>query len=506
MNPSQSTSKSATLLFPHQLFAHLLDEHDIYSLNRPVYLVEEQLFFKEFNFHKTKIAYHRASMQAHAKQLRQLGVDLHYIDSQNALSDIRELVHELKQQGIEQLHFINPTDNWLEKRLHQAITDSQLDFIEYENPLFINTRNDLSSFFKTDKKSYFQTTFYKQQRVKLDILMEQDGKTPVGGQWTYDIDNRKKYPRGQQPPNINYPVANSDWDEAITYVNEHFTDNLGERSHRPPYPYNRPQALDWLEQFLDYRFHHFGDYEDAILAEESTLHHSLLTPMLNVGLLSPQEVIDRALTFAQANDVPINSTEGFIRQIIGWREFIRGMYECRGSEARTSNFWGFSRPIPPSFYDGTTGITPVDDTIRKVLRDGYCHHIERLMILGNFMLLCEFDPDEVYRWFMELFIDAYDWVMVPNVYGMSQFADGGLFATKPYISGSNYILKMSDYKKGYWQAAWDGLFWSFMSRHRDFFLSNPRLGMLVHTFNKMDESKQQLHLDNAEQFIESLYE
>jgi len=180
------------------------------------------------------------------------------------------------------------------------------------------------------------------------------------------------------------------------------------------------------------------------------------------------------------------------------------MYEAKGSFSRTKNFWGFERKIPASFYDGTTGIVPVDETIKQVLKTGYCHHIERLMVLGNFMLLCEFDPDEVYRWFMELFIDAYDWVMVPNVYGMSQFADGGLFATKPYISGSNYLMKMSDHKKGDWQPAWDGLFWRFMHVNRDFFLKNPRLGMLVRTFDKMSDEKQQNHLQNAEDFLETL--
>jgi deoxyribodipyrimidine photolyase-related protein len=189
---------------------------------------------------------------------------------------------------------------------------------------------------------------------------------------------------------------------------------------------------------------------------------------------------------------------------MGWREFIRAVYELKGREERTKNYWGFTRKIPPSFWTGTTGIEPIDRTIIKVLETGYCHHIERLMVLGNFMLLCEFDPNEVYRWFMELFIDAYDWVMVPNVYGMSQFADGGLMATKPYISGSNYLMKMSDYKKGDWQPVWDGLFWRFMHVHRDFFLQNPRLGMLVRTFDKMDINKQKAHIENAEKFIKSL--
>ena len=165
---------------------------------------------------------------------------------------------------------------------------------------------------------------------------------------------------------------------------------------------------------------------------------------MNVGFISPNKVISRSIDFSNKNNIPINSTEGFVRQILGWREFIRGVYISKGSYERSLNFWKFKRKIPVSFYTGNTGIEPIDISIKKVLKTGYLHLIERLMVLGNFMLLCEFDPDEVYRWFMELFIDSYDWVMVPNVYGMSQFADGGLMSTKPYISGSNYIYKMSD--------------------------------------------------------------
>ncbi|KAG1667813.1 Small subunit processome component 20 [Nymphon striatum] len=234
--------------------------------------------------------------------------------------------------------------------------------------------------------------------------------------------------------------------------------------------FKNPRAVYRKEEietlYFEQRFMEFGVYEDAIVSENSILNHSVLTPMLNVGLLTPKEIIDSCLIYAADNNVPINSTEGFVRQIIGWREFIRGIYEARGSEERTTNFWGFKKKIPASFYDGTT--------------------------------------DEVYQWFMELFIDSYDWVMVTNIYGMSQFADGGLMATKPYISGSNYLMKMSNYKKGDWQATWDGLFWRFMHTHRDFFLSNPRLGMLVRMFDKMDEQKKQTHLKNGEAFLESL--
>ena len=183
---------------------------------------------------------------------------------------------------------------------------------------------------------------------------------------------------------------------------------------------------------------------------------------------------------------------------------MRGLYQFKSNLFQQQNFWGFERKIPSSFYDGSTGILPIDQTIKKVIDTGYCHHIERLMILGNFMLLCEFDPNEVYVWFMEMFVDSCDWVMVPNVYGMSQFADGGTFATKPYIGGSNYIRKMSDYPTGKWEQVWDGLFWRFIHKRQDFFKGNPRTSMMYHIYNRMPNEKRLIHIRNAEKFIEKI--
>jgi len=223
--------------------------------------------------------------------------------------------------------------------------------------------------------------------------------------------------------------------------------------------------------------------------------------MLNIGLLTPQEIIDAALA---KKDIPLNSLEGFIRQVIGWREFMHGIYKHRGVEIRNMNFLKHTRPIPKSFYDGTTGIPPIDRIIQQLETEAYCHHIERLMILGNFMLLCRFHPHAVYKWFMELFIDAYDWVMVPNVYGMSQFADGGTFTTKPYISGSNYVLKMSDEKKGPWTEVWDSLFWTFVADHQELFLKNPRSSMMARNWQKFSTEKQSKLRDSAETFLRRL--
>ena len=493
--------KHVNIIFPHQLF----QDSPIFDNSAPCFLVEEFLFFNQYSFHKQKIAFHRATMKRYADYIQEeKKLEVQYIESKERISDIRLLIPHLKLQGFANLNYIDPVDNWLQKRLNQGLRDTGIQGKQHPSPMFLNSKEELASFFSIEKKKYHQTTFYIEQRKKHNILMDSHGK-PMGGKWTFDTENRKKYPAKKIPPSIQLPETDSYFEEAISYVNANFSNNLGELTDFPLYPNNFSDSRDWLNQFLEHRFSDFGIYEDAIVAENSILNHSVLTPMLNVGLITPKEVLNVCLIYAGINSVPLNSMEGFVRQIIGWREFIRGIYESRGSEERTTNFWKFKKKIPASFYEGTTGILPIDQTIKKLLKTGYCNHIERLMVLGNFMMLCEFDPDEVYRWFMELFIDSYDWVMVTNIYGMSQFSDGGLMATKPYISGSNYIMKMSNYKKGEWQATWDGLFWRFMHTHRDFFLSNPRLGMLVRMFDKMPEVKQKQHLENGESYLQKLH-
>ncbi|MBX2827890.1 MAG: cryptochrome/photolyase family protein [Flavobacteriaceae bacterium] len=489
-------SKTASLIFPHQLFRnapHLQKEI-------PVYLVEEYLFFRQYRFHKQKILFHRASMKAYEDYLMDKGFKVHYIESSEDSSDVRNLIPRLLNEDYEALSIIDPTDNWLEKRILHF--ENKISIEWFENPLFINTKEELSSFFKPTKKKFFQTSFYKEQRKRRNVLME-EGK-PVGGQWTYDVENRKKYPKGKLPPAIHFPKWSSHHKEAKEYVKTNFSEYFGDLDSIITYPVTFTAAQEWFEQFLEFRFYEFGVYEDAIVASENTLNHSLLSPLINVGLLEPKKVLAGAVDYAESHQIPINSTEGFVRQILGWREFIRGIYEAKGTEERNRNFWGFTRKIPSTFYTGETGIEPIDQTIRKIQKTAYAHHIERLMILGNFMVLCEFDPNEVYRWFMELFIDAYDWVMVTNVYGMSLYADGGLMSTKPYISSSNYLMKMGDYPKGDWQQTWDGLFWNFMDKHRDFFLSNPRLSMLIRTWDKMDSEKKSQHLQRAASYLEKL--
>lgn len=493
-------SNTAILIFPHQLYQN----NPVLIKDSKVYLIEEALYFKQYQFHLQKLILHRASMKFYENDLLEKGFEVEYINHDHLYSDCTQLIKAISKKGITHLHMVELVDNWLMKKVQTFCKAESIVLQLYDTPSFLNTSKSGANFF-SKRKTYFQTDFYTWQRKQRGILMDDEGK-PTGGKWTYDAENRAKFPKKEKVPDLPLPIENKYIKEAKQYVQKHFSANYGNINGPHLFATTHKDAEDWLDEFLINRFEKFGIYEDAIVAIESVLHHSVLSPMLNIGLITPQQIIDKAIAFSQESNIPLNSLEGFVRQIMGWREFIKIVYEREGSKQRTTNYWKFKRKIPTSFWNGTTGILPIDKTIHKILKTGYCHHIERLMVLGNFMLLCEFDPDEVYKWFMEMFIDAYDWVMVPNVYGMTQFADGGLMTTKPYISGSNYLMKMSDYEKGDWQPIWDGLFWRFMHEHRSFFLKNPRLGMLVGTFDKMSTEKQAIHLKNANYFLKNLDE
>lgn len=482
---------TAAIVFPNQLFRNpALPKH------ARVYLVEEYLFFRQYHFHKQKIAFHRASMKYYEVYLQSNGYQVEYIDAKQDISDIRSLLQTFKTIGVAEIHLYDPVDDWLHKRIQLSAKDFRLHW--YDNRLFLTSKADIDSYFG-NREVFHQSDFYKYQRKRLDLLME--GNKPLGGKWSYDAENRKKYPANSHPPPLAKPSSGTIWDEACKYTNRHFSDHPGELSVQTRYPLNFTDADRWFDDFLQHRFHAFGIYEDSIVKDAHFLHHSVISPLLNTGLLDIKNVIDKSLAYGRNQSIPLNSMEGFLRQLIGWREYVRGVYEYAGAKQRRSNFWGHTRKIPSSFYNGTTGITPIDCTINKVLRTGYAHHIERLMVLSNFMNLCGFHPDEVYKWFMDLFIDAYDWVMVPNIYGMSLFADGGKMSTKPYISGSNYLLKMSDYSKGAWSVTWDGLFWHFIAGHIAFFESQPRLSMLATAWKKMEITKKNAHLGAAEAFL-----
>lgn len=494
---------TALVILPNQLFE---DHPGFAEAPEQVVLFEDPLFFGdaqyEMRLHNSKLWLHRASMAQYKQRLEARGMPVHVQGYEKDRNAARRLLQDLADRGTSRIVMAHPVDHAAERRFGAAAKGIGLELVYLETPAFLNTRADNDAW-STGRKRWFMAEYYKSQRRRLNVLM--DGDAPVGGQWSFDEDNRKKVPKAllKALPIIDWPTHDSIDDAAGSSVLSDFPDALGSLE-RLYYPTSHAEAAAWLQQFLERRFAQFGDFEDAIVEGESWLWHSVLTPALNIGLLTPQQIVTETLTYAEARDVPLNSLEGFLRQIIGWREFMRATYEDLGTRMRTTNHWGHRRKMPASFYDGTTGIGPVDDTIRRTLATGYCHHIERLMILGGFMFLCEIDPDDVYVWFMEMFVDSYDWVMVPNAYAMSQHADGGLITTKPYFSGSNYVRKMSHWPKGPWADTWDGLYWRFIFKHADALRNNPRWAMMCRTADRMDPAKRALHEQHAGAFLEAL--
>ena len=457
------------ILYPNQLFKDLSNFKD-----KKVLLIEEPLFFTQYEFHIQKLVLHRASMKFYANYLSQNGIDVEYFEDETYLETYKN----------EEIYIYELFDNYLEKKVYKNFSN----ITSLKNPNFINPKDS----------NKFMHNFYKNRRVELNIFME-NGK-PLHGKYSFDSENRKKLPKDiKVPPTLCY--ENEFIKEAKNYCKKFKT--VGILNNDFYYPNSFDEAKLQLEYFIKEKFENFGDYQDAITKDKQHhfLFHSNISSSLNIGLLSLDDVI---ATIINAN-APYNAKEGFIRQIIGWREFMLRIYEDVGVKLRNSNFFEFSNSMPKEVLNANTGIDPLDDCIKKLNKSAYNHHIERLMILGNLFLLLEIKPNDVYEFFMRYYIDAYDWVMVGNVYGMSGFSDGGSITTKPYIASSNYILKMSDYKKSEsWCEIVDALYWRFLYIHSSKFDKNPRMKMQINLLNKMDEQKLSKHLLIANDFLKKL--
>lgn len=364
--------------------------------------------------------------------------------------------------------------------------------------MFLNSREEFKNYLSKSKKP-FMATFYKEVRKKSGILMGSDGN-PIGGKWSFDEDNRNKLPKNISIPKFPKINETNHTKKLKLIIEREFKNHPGSIDNFW-FATEYDDVVKLLNFFIKEKSNLFGDYEDAVNQKDNILFHSALSPYINLGLITPEFVIQKVLDFHKKHKIRMNSLEGYIRQVIGWREFMRGIYQSYSQEMETGNFFKQSRKMKNSWYNGTTGLPPLDYAIKNAVNHGWSHHIERLMILSNIMNLCEIKPTIVYKWFMEMFVDSSDWVMVPNVYGMGLFSDGGIFATKPYICGSAYFMKMMDFKKGEWCNVMDGLYWRFIDRNRKFFLKNPRLSMMVRIFDKMKPERKKLILTEAEKFI-----
>lgn len=471
------------LIFPNQLFEDL----SLISNKNKTILVEDSEFFTTYNFHKNKLVLHRASTKFYENYLLKKGFNVEYIEFN------KNWIQILKEKHIDEIITYELNNFDLEEKIKKA--GFKVSFIK--SPMFLCSNQEFEEFFAS-KTHFSQTSFYIHMRKKHKILLDKNLK-PEGGKWTFDKENREKIPQNikiRQLPKINENIYVK---EAKEYVDKHFSKNVGTQEF-----FNYPTTFDevdlWVKDFVQNRLEKFGVYQDAIVENDSFLFHSNISFALNTGLITPQTLLEKIIN---AN-VPINSKEGYIRQIIGWREFVKGIYNLIGQKQVKSNFWGFKNKLGNKFYTGETGILPVDNVIKKLLKTGYANHIERLMVLGNFFLLCKINPQEVYKWFMEMSIDSYPWVMCANVFGMSQFSDGGKIVTKPYVASSNYIKKMGNFKSGEWCELLDALFWNFVYEHKEFFDSNPRSRFISANLERKDKNVIKNFIEKADNFLNYL--
>ncbi|MFZ4773290.1 MAG: cryptochrome/photolyase family protein [Chlamydiia bacterium] len=441
------------LILPHQLF----DPRRFFAKKDTVHLFEEPWYFTKFSYHKAKLVFHRASMLAYKEELEAYGIKVHYYRY-----DEKFTPHKTMQM-------FDPIDFMVQKKYEHKVT-----FLE--SPLFLLKSKEITEDFKGET-SFKMAPFYISQRKRFEILMK-NGK-PEGGKWSFDTENRQKIPKNVSLP-AHSPLKLSPLVKKIMgEIEKEFPENPGSLKHFC-FATTRAEAHKKMEEFFSDIFPFFGPYQDALLLEDPFTVHSVLSPYLNVGLLTVDEVLEKALI----SKAPLSSKEGFIRQILGWREFVRVVYHQASENLRHSNFLKHNSPLPKKFWEGETGILPVDDAVHKALNYAYCHHIERLMVLGNYLLLTETSPEKVYDWFMCLFIDAYDWVMVPNVFGMSQYAHENIMTTKPYFSSANYLKKMGNYPSGPWEEKMQELFWHFVEKHKKLLKENPRLATLLRFLDK----------------------
>ena len=481
-------------LFPLKNVARFKNDHLIF-------MAEDYQLCTYEKHHKLKVLLFLSSMRSYADKLKKNNFKIQYsrIDSTDFKRDYLDKIKKIvKSKKITEITSFEIEDKFFERKIEKFVKKNNLKWNKIQSPMFLNSREDFDNYLSKNKRP-FMSTFYKNARSNLNILMKKDGK-PEGGKWSFDEENRKKLPNNISIPKFPKILETDNTKNLKPIVEKIFKNHPGStKNFWFATEYN--EVIKLLNFFIKEKLNLFGDYEDAVKQNNNILFHSTLSPYINLGLITPEIIIFKILEFHKKNKISLNSLEGFVRQIIGWREFMRGIYQKYSVEMENKNFFKQNRKMKESWYDGTTGLPPLDHAIKNALNYGWSHHIERLMILSNIMNLCELKPKIVYKWFMEMFVDSSDWVMVPNVYGMGLYSDGGIFATKPYICGSSYFMKMMDFKKGDWCNTMDGLYWRFIHKNRNFFLKNPRLSMMVRIFDNMKTDRKKLILSEAEKFI-----
>ncbi|MGB1210182.1 MAG: cryptochrome/photolyase family protein [Lacinutrix venerupis] len=447
--------------------------------------------------HIQKIIGFFAAMRSFSKELRTKNCEVIYYtldnneNTQNLTQNIQQIIDKL---NIKKFEYQLPDEYRLDQQLANFCKTLPFNYQAFNTEHFYTNRNDLALFFK-NKKQWLMESFYRDMRKKHNILIVAN-QQPEGGKWNYDKSNRNKWNEKKTIPK--FKSFQNDVSEIITLIKNQNIRTLGFfNSTHFEYPINRKQALEQLKYFCENLLIHFGDYQDAMHTEEVYLFHSRLSFAMNCKIISPKAIVTTVLNYwrKHGENINISQVEGFIRQIIGWREYMRGMYWALMPEYKTLNFLENSNPLPNFFWTGKTKMNCLKNAINNSLNNGYAHHIQRLMITGNFALLTQINPDEVDAWYLGVYVDAIEWVQLPNTRGMSQFADGGKIATKPYVSSGSYINKMSNYcddcyynkkeKIGDNACPFNSLYWNFLDDKREQLSNNFRMKMMYSLLNKI---------------------
>lgn len=451
------------------------------------------------------------AMRDFAMQLERAGHNVKYIklkDPDNQQSFYKNILKIIDTySGINKFEYQLPDEYRLDQELRKITNQISLEHQSYSTEHFLTNREDLNNFF-VNKKIWRMEEYYRYIRKKYSILMVND--KPIGDKWNYDHDNRKKWDPKQsvpEPITFNHDVEKLKYE--IDELKIKFIGSVDVRGFN--WPKNEDESLQVLNHFIKLSLDKFGDFQDAMANEHPFLFHSLISFALNTKMLSPLTVAKTVEKYLKKDLSNLSAVEGFIRQIIGWREYIRGVYWAKMPEYANSNFLKFKNKLPDFFWDGKTNMNCLQKSIQQSLKHAYAHHIQRLMILGNFMLLSEVDPQQVHQWFLSIYIDAIEWVEMPNVLGMSQYADGGLLATKPYISSGSYINKMGNYCKSCKydvktkfadnSCPFNSLYWSFFLNNPSLLEKNPRMGIVKMQLNKMNKEDKNLYLKKSKQIM-----
>lgn len=463
--------------------------------------------------HQKKIVLLFSAMRHFAQTLQAEGYRVRYIKydaPDNQASLFGEVKQALKHFNAQRIALTMPGEWRLYQDMQQWSERLKVAVEWFDDPGFVSTPDEFSRWAK-GKKQLRMEFFYREMRKKTGVLMV--GAAPEGGQWNFDADNRQPLPAHQPVPKPRRFVPDAITQEVILLVQEHFPSHMGEASDFS-YAVTREQALEVLDTFIAQRLCNFGAYQDAMRQGDPWLFHSHISFYLNLRLLCPLEVVERAERAYRQHQVPLNSIEGFVRQVIGWREYVRGFYWHLSPQLQNDNALNATRPLPRFFWDAQTNMNCMRQCISDTRQYAYAHHIQRLMVLGNFCLLTGIAPTEVQAWYLAVYADAYEWVELPNVSGMILFADGGTLASKPYAASGAYINKMSDYckkcgysvklKSGEKACPFNYLYWHFIEQHGDRFRSNPRMAMIYRTYEKLAESQRSAMRQSAQQFMAKL--